>query len=616
MKLHAMSRAAWRVALAAVVSVALALQPALAFAHYDAPDGQPVQTGSEPAPAVDAEVVPAAGEVSVADGAQLGAVGESLEMDEASALEEGVALASEEAGPTAPDAEDREDSQLDGTPEDDLANDDRPSSLASTLNPAKGTLLLSWGKAQAEDASYEVWWRRAGTDSWVKRATDKLSFTITGLKAGRAYEARVYAAGGDYLAVYRFVGTTSVSTGMSTSFAVKATAVAVSGASGYDFATQRYGGSWVFEDAGASTTMSYQLAEGELVGFKARPYLVLDGVKYEGAWSAGDYRFSDTVRLSTTLSFTSKKLTATCAKLEAPAGVMNYRIVYRQGTSGKWNAQVKEASSRTISKLTAGKVCQVGAAPVVKVSGRSYLGAYEYQYRYVVGTSINKATLGGEKRTVAWTKNAEATGYQLIRSTDPNFKSYTTYALDGADATSYTVDGLDAEGTYYFKVRAVKAVAGKAYYGPWSASKTSSKSLEDVMLAKAQGYSSSTKWLILIDCTNNKTAVFTGSKGNWTLHRFMDCSTGASVSPTVKGSFTVGNRGTHFGEEKGYTCWYWTQFYGDYLFHSVLYEPYSKTEIQDGRLGMNLSHGCVRMDIADAKWIYDTIPRGTKVISY
>lgn len=613
MKVHEVRRAAGRFAFAAAVSFVLALCPAYAFAQHDEGNAGEQAVVEVVSPVSADEVIASAGEASSQPASMLS----EEPAGEQSAPEGEVTLSADEDASSDAPAEGEDAAEDEGAADgEDAIVADKPSSLSSTLNPSKGTLQLSWGKAKAEDATYEVWWRRAGTDSWAKRSTDKLSFTITGLKAGRAYEARVYAAGGDYLAVYRFVGTTKVSTGMNTSFLVKVTASAVSGATGYDFTTQRYGSGWVFDDAGESTTMTYQLLEGELVGFKARPYLLLDGVKYEGAWSAGDYRFSDTVKLSTSLNYPSKKLTATCAKLDAPAGKMNYRIVYRQGTSGKWNVQLKEASTRTVSKLSPNKVCQVGAAPVVKVGGRSYLGAYNYQYRYVVGTSVNKATLGGEERTVTWTQNAEATSYQLICSVDPSFASYETHEIEGAETVSYTVAGLDPEGTYFFKVRALKSSEGKIYYGPWSASKASSKSLEDVMIAKAQAYESKTKWLILVDCENNKTAVFTGSKGTWELHRFMDCSTGAAVSPTVKGSFTVGNRGTHFGENKGYTCWYWTQFYGDYLFHSVLYQPYSKTEIQDGRLGMNLSHGCVRMDIEDAKWIYDTIPRGTKVVSY
>lgn len=137
---------------------------------------------------------------------------------------------------------------------------------------------------------------------------------------------------------------------------------------------------------------------------------------------------------------------------------------------------------------------------------------------------------------------------------------------------------------------------------------------QQAMLNKANGYSSSTNYLILVDCKKNKVAIFRGSKGNWNYVQYWPCTTGAPSSPTKKGIFKVGSRGTSFGS--GYTCWYWTQFSGNYLFHSVLYNPGSKISIQDGRLGMNLSHGCVRLDIANARWIYNTIPSNTTVVVY
>jgi lipoprotein-anchoring transpeptidase ErfK/SrfK len=40
------------------------------------------------------------------------------------------------------------------------------------------------------------------------------------------------------------------------------------------------------------------------------------------------------------------------------------------------------------------------------------------------------------------------------------------------------------------------------------------------------------------------------------------------------------------------------------------------SSIQDGRLGINASHGCVRLSLSDAKWIYDNIPSGTTVVVY
>lgn len=135
------------------------------------------------------------------------------------------------------------------------------------------------------------------------------------------------------------------------------------------------------------------------------------------------------------------------------------------------------------------------------------------------------------------------------------------------------------------------------------------------MGGRAQGYSSPTPYLILVDNGANRVGVYRGGHGSWTEVRSMACSCGKRSTPTVRGTFSVGSRGYSFGENKGYSCYYWTQFYGDYLFHSILYNPYSHV-VQDGRLGASLSHGCVRLSIGDAKWIYDTIPRGTTVVSY
>ena len=132
------------------------------------------------------------------------------------------------------------------------------------------------------------------------------------------------------------------------------------------------------------------------------------------------------------------------------------------------------------------------------------------------------------------------------------------------------------------------------------------------MVWKAQGYYSSTNWLILVDNMDNKVGIFNGSRGNWNLVQYWTCTTGKASTPTVLGEYQVGSRGYSFGS--GFTCYYWTQFYHDYLFHSIPYDE-NTFRVQDGRLGQNLSHGCVRLDINNAKWIYDNIPTRTKVVS-
>ncbi len=137
----------------------------------------------------------------------------------------------------------------------------------------------------------------------------------------------------------------------------------------------------------------------------------------------------------------------------------------------------------------------------------------------------------------------------------------------------------------------------------------------DVMSKNAQVRASSTRWLIMTDTSACQVGVYSGSYGNWSRVALWSCGPGKPSTPTVKGEFTIYGRGKSFGS-RSYTCWYYTQFYGNYLFHSVLYNRGSMTQIQDGTLGKQVSHGCVRLDINNAKWLYDNIPNGTKVVIY
>ncbi len=133
------------------------------------------------------------------------------------------------------------------------------------------------------------------------------------------------------------------------------------------------------------------------------------------------------------------------------------------------------------------------------------------------------------------------------------------------------------------------------------------------MNAKAQGIASSTPWLILVDTANTRVNVYRGSQGHWSLQQSWLCAPGAPATPTVKGYFTVGSKGYYF-DSGASRCFYYTQFRGNYLFHSTLYNKRpTPSSPQDNRVGMQLSHGCVRLELQNAKWIYDNIPRNTKV---
>jgi len=125
---------------------------------------------------------------------------------------------------------------------------------------------------------------------------------------------------------------------------------------------------------------------------------------------------------------------------------------------------------------------------------------------------------------------------------------------------------------------------------------------------------SATPYLINVSLENQKTYIYTGKPDNWKLIRTCPCSTGINGEDTPSGSFTTKEKGDWFFSDKYEQGGkYWTQITGDILFHSV---PFSKdkTRVLDYTMNKPSSHGCIRLSIDDAKWIYTNIPKGSKVI--
>ena len=95
----------------------------------------------------------------------------------------------------------------------------------------------------------------------------------------------------------------------------------------------------------------------------------------------------------------------------------------------------------------------------------------------------------------------------------------------------------------------------------------------------------------------------------------MACSGGKPETPTPQGTYTT--------NQKIYYAWipkfamgayYWTRFYGPYLFHSVPYDSAGNMMIEElNKIGSPVSHGCIRLVLEDAKWLYETLPLGIKI---
>lgn len=148
------------------------------------------------------------------------------------------------------------------------------------------------------------------------------------------------------------------------------------------------------------------------------------------------------------------------------------------------------------------------------------------------------------------------------------------------------------------------------YFDRWSGRWVTDRASFQTDWDRAKSVYSPTNSLIVVDTAAPHCTSFYWGDGGWQPQNDWPCSVGAPSTPTVKGTFSIGSRGHSFG--RGYTAYWWTQIFGDYLFHSTLYHEGTFAPL-DPRLGLHISHGCIRMRIEDAHWINRNIPSGTTV---
>ena len=127
-----------------------------------------------------------------------------------------------------------------------------------------------------------------------------------------------------------------------------------------------------------------------------------------------------------------------------------------------------------------------------------------------------------------------------------------------------------------------------------------------------QDCTSQTNDYIYVNLPKQMIYIFTGSNHNWKMVNSFSCASGKSSTPTIKGHFSVGSKGTSFKSKGGAICKYFTQISGNYLFHSILYDSSGKY-VTDSTLGATVSHGCVRLALNNALYIYNNMPEGTQI---
>jgi lipoprotein-anchoring transpeptidase ErfK/SrfK len=270
-----------------------------------------------------------------------------------------------------------------------------------------------------------------------------------------------------------------------------------------------------------------------------------------------------------------------------------------QGENGNQTGNTEEPKTTPETPKEESKpAAKPAAKPVVKngfinENGKIYFYKNNKRLNYKGWKKINKKIYYFNK------KHAVVTGQKKIK------KSYFLFNSKGKLMTGWQNVGNKR---YLFKTTGKLGVIGKR--------------LKEDKSKNVQGYKSATKWLILVDRSAHKVYVYHGKKGSWKLKKSFLCGNGKASTPTVTGTFKMGTtKGRYFKaryfDSASARCWWPTRITGGYLFHSVLYYPSSTpARVMDGRVGVGVSHGCVRLKLNNAKWIHDHITKKTTCVIY
>jgi hypothetical protein len=115
-----------------------------------------------------------------------------------------------------------------------------------------------------------------------------------------------------------------------------------------------------------------------------------------------------------------------------------------------------------------------GLATVVITGKNGYAGTLEKTFKIIpTAEKITGIHSPGTKQIrVAWSKNSQATGYQILYSSKSNFSTYGKVSVAKTETAKTITKSIVSGRTYYVKVRAFKKVGGKPYFGKFSAVKT------------------------------------------------------------------------------------------------------------------------------------------------
>ena len=245
-------------------------------------------------------------------------------------------------------------------------------------------------------------------------------------------------------------------------------------ASANGYVVEQYkGGKWTqIAKTSSNATVTYTvngLKADTTYTFRIKGYVVSGTTEYSGEYT----RLVAKTRIANVRTFKGSTVSGSAIKLDWSKNDKATGYVIEQYKGGKWTALATTKNNTTLTFTVKGLASATVYSFRIK-SFRTVNGKTDYS-EY---TSLKAATsFGGVNNltvksytasaiTLAWNKNASASGYVVEQYKGGK---WTQIAKTSSNATvTYTVNGLKADTTYTFRVRAYKTAAGKTIYSEYT----------------------------------------------------------------------------------------------------------------------------------------------------
>lgn len=258
-----------------------------------------------------------------------------------------------------------------------------------------------------------------------------------------------------------------------------------------------------------------------------------------------------------------------------------------------------------------GAVLDAGSATTYLDANNAADTTYYYQvvaFNGDVASAPSNAASGERVRTcyykITFKKAVTLTSHDGTKTKNTFRKGQVVYA-----------DGF-AQGMYQFDY------AGHRYHAKWMRIKSPSgnysrnayvNGVTPTLYVNQVGYGSPTGYLIWISLYSQRVYIFQGSAGNWTLinhdaygNEGWQCGSGKAKTPTPTGM----NKSLHKKMKKYSKHKWWNCFSGNNAIHG------SNGQKEIKKLGKLISNGCVRVTNEQAIWIFNNIPKKTRVLVF